>query len=179
MESYVNKNNYQDHSNAQSNRWFAIIDGMPGVEFKIQKFNIPRMQIGSTDTMKEGETMVTFPGDTFYVDDLEIDFIIDENYHNFFYAYKWMRENTRNNNPDVRDVTVLMLNNEGKPQGVRFTYIDSFPISLSTPNLDSDGESHDMVANLVFNTNSVIMTIVGHDGEEIQYPPEDYASGRG
>lgn len=171
--------NYHDHSNAQSNRWFGIIDGMPGVEFKLQNFTIPEMRIGQNDIMHEGDTIVTFPGDTFYVSDIPLDFIIDVNYHNFFHAYKWMRENVRRNDADVRDVTILMLDNQGNPQGVRLTYQDCFPISLAQPRLDSDGESHDLIATMVLKPNSIAMTIVGPDGEEIQYPPEDYYSSRG
>lgn len=176
---YTDKTLYTDNSNAQSNRWFAIIDGMPGIEMKLHKFNVPTMSVGVTTLMHEGANMVNVAGDTFTVQPLEIQFIVDTKYRNFFHAYRWMYSNVSSPTADYRDITILMLDNQGNPQGVQFTYQDCFPIGLSQPELDADGNIHDVIANLVVENNGVTMTILDIDGTPISYPPEGYYTNRG
>lgn len=176
---YTDKALYTDNSNAQSNRWFAIIDGMPGVEMKLHKFNVPSMSIAPTPLMHEGDTMVDIPGDTFHIEPLVIEFLVDAKYRNFFHVYRWMRSNVAQPSADYRDITILMLDNQGNPQGVQFTYSDCYPIVLSQPDLDSEGEHHDVIASLVMENNGVTMTIVGMDGQPLSYPEEGYYSNRG
>lgn len=174
MTDYTDRSLYTEHSNAQSNRWFAIIDGMPGIEMKLHNFIMPALSIGITEIKHSGDTLVDIPGDTFRVDPVVLEFLIDARYLNYFHAYRWMRECVNRPAGDFRDITILLLDNQGNPQGVQVVYKDCYPTALEQLELDADGEVNDLIAVMTIETNGIEISVKGMDGKTMTYPEGDY-----
>jgi hypothetical protein len=159
-----------DYNNAQSNRWYAVIDGFEGIKFRLARFTAPGLSIDNTSIKHEGDVMVTIPGDILNIDPIEIEFIVDAKWRNYFCAYRWMRKNLSLPEPDIRDITLLLLDNQGKPQGTEITYKDCYPISLRSVEFDAAGKTHDIVMSMGITLNDIDMTVRDDDGTALTYP---------
>ncbi len=152
-----------EHSNAQSNRWFAAIHGLQSVEMKLVDFTLPMLSVGVTDIGGGADTMLTLPGDRLDIDEIQLNFIVDKRYLNYYHCYMWMRENLKLPYPNLRDITISLLDNQNQFQGVTFTYTDCFPIMLAPVNLDAEGTTHDIVMGLTLKVGNMNMQIEANE----------------
>ncbi len=137
-----------EHSNAQSNRWFAAIEGLQSVEMKLVDFTLPMLSVGITDIGGGADTTLSLPGDRLDIDEIQLNFLVDKRFFNYYHCYKWMRDNLALPYPSLRDITVTLLDNQNQFQGVSFIYTECFPIMLAPINLDAEGTTHDIVMGL-------------------------------
>lgn len=137
-----------EHSNAQSGRWVANITGLESVEYKLTEPAIPSINAGTTELGGRDDVVLFVPGDRISFDEIQLSFIVDKTYRNYYHCYKWIRDNVNRNEPILRDVTITLLDNQSQPQGVSITYKDCFPINVSPPLLDNSGATTDIVISM-------------------------------
>jgi hypothetical protein len=86
-----------------------------------------------------------------------------------------MRSNVANNAPEVSDITVTLLDNQGNPQGTQVVYKECYPLALDQVELDSGGEVHDIIGTLTIVCNDLSMQVKLDEKTILSYP-DDYGS---
>lgn len=147
-----------EHSNAQSGRWLANITGLESVEYKLTEPSMPSINSGVTELGGRDDTVLFVPGDRISFDEIQLNFIVDRTFRNYYHCYKWIRGNVNRNDPILRDVTITLLDNQNQPQGVSITYRDCFPINISPPLLDSTGATTDMIVGITLKVSDMEMS---------------------
>ena len=77
--SILNKNNFR-----------LLIDKIPTVEYYVRSVNIPGLQFTEVETGAGVGVDAFFPGDKVSFDNLEVQFLVDEDLENFKEVYDWM-----------------------------------------------------------------------------------------
>jgi hypothetical protein len=144
----IGGNSMTIQSNAQSNRWYAVIQGMPEVECKLTDFTLPMMSAGTIDLGGGGKTRLELPGDRISFDELQINFLVDKEYRNYESIYKWLLESTQGTQAIYKNIDVHLLDNQGRPQNIVFRYIDAWPIMMAPIMLDAEGSVTDIVMGI-------------------------------
>ncbi len=144
----MNSTKLTQQTNAHSGRWFATVTELESVEYKLVEPALPSINSGVTELGGRDDAVLFVPGDRIQFDEVSITFFIDELYTNYLSCYAWMRQNVNMNDPKLRDVTIVLMDAQGKPQGVSITYKDCFPINLSPIIPDNSGAVSDMTATL-------------------------------
>lgn len=150
-----------DTTTAQSNRWFASIEGLPSIEYKLVDFSIPMITSGVTELGGKFDVSLVVPGDRMSIDEIQLNFLVDKRYINYYHVYKWLRNNLNAVEPLFKDIDVMMLDNQGLPQGVTFHYIQCYPIMIAPVQLDSEGATTDIVVGLTLKVSDFDISITG------------------
>jgi len=139
--------------NTPSNRNFLsplgfkfIIKKAPHVNFFVQKVNIPSVQIVQADTSNPF-VRTPYSGEHIDYGTLELSFKVDEDFQNYLEIYRWLQglgfpEKFKQyddlaSNPSYSgdtlysDVSLIVLA-ATKSSNYEFTFVDAFPISLSS-----------------------------------------------
>lgn len=136
------------------------IKRLPGTEFYTQKASIP----GVSSNPTKGVTPLNpyfEPGDDLTYEDLNLEFIIDEDMNNYIDILDWIKSNTspetstqyKKEGKTKSQISIIVLNSAKRPV-VEITYYDCFPISLSEITLDSNNSDVQYAkANAVFKYN--------------------------
>lgn len=93
---------------------------IPGISSDSERIKAP----GNPYSIPAGAGALTF-------DDLELEFIVDSEFNNFKKINDWIRKNSNNSNPSIRDFTLSPMKNNGLMKPFSFNFIDARPISLS------------------------------------------------
>lgn len=144
-------------SNARSDRWFATIEGLPGIDLKLVDFTLPMISIGETDLGGPTYHRVKVPGDRLEYDEVQLNFLVDKAYGNYFTIFRWLKKNVTSPLHETRDITVHLLDNQGQPQGINITYINAWPIMLAPIALDSGGDTTDIQAALSLKYDDIVV----------------------
>lgn len=137
-------------SNFGSSNWIAYIPGYDELTIKLTKFTIPEVTAGVTPIGNRTEYVLQMGGDHVQFDNLELEFLLDENFLNYIKLFKWMRGNVRENVETTQSIFVHFIGNDKKFQGVEIEFLEAFPISLSQIELDTDGNDTDVHCSVTF-----------------------------
>lgn len=137
-------------NNYGSGNWICHIPGYDELSLKLTKFDIPEVTAGVTAIGNRTEYVLQTSGDHIQFDNLEVEFLVDENLKNYIKLYQWMRDNTHNAIEKSTSVFVHFLGNDKKFQGVEIEFLEAFPISLSKLSLDTDGNEADVSCSVTF-----------------------------
>jgi len=124
------------------------VDRMPNVEFFTQSLSIPGVS-GSPVEMVTPVRSFYQPQDNLQYDDLSLSFILDENMKSYQEILQWMEgigfpESTdqystykaENQSRGLfSDISVVITNSHKNPN-IKFTFIDCFPVSLGSIDLN-------------------------------------------
>ena len=137
-------------NNAGSANWMGYIVGQEELTFKLTKFELPAVNAGVTALGNRTNLVMQTSGDHLQFDNLELEFIVDENLLNYIKIYKWMIDNTKRGIEQTQSLYVHFLSNEKKFQGLKVEFYEAFPISLSSLELDTDGRDTDLHCTVTF-----------------------------
>lgn len=138
------------YSNAQSNNFLVVIEMMENIQFKLYDIQMPMFSASSTIVPTDTDRQIRIPGSHIEVDQLQINFFVDELWKNYIDCYVWMKNCTGNPDPFAhsKSVAVLPLNSNKKPVGVAFVFSDCHAVNLAPLSLDAEGETTDVVMGL-------------------------------
>lgn len=137
-------------NNAGSANWMAYIVGQEELTMKLTKFELPAVNAGVTALGNRTNLVMQTSGDHIQFENLELEFIVDENLLNYIKLYKWMVSNTKRGIEDTQSVFVHLLSNDKKFQGIKVEFYEAFPISLSSLDFDTDGRDTDLHCTATF-----------------------------
>ena len=137
-----------DYSRAQSNNWHCAMEGLEGVNFNLFDFTLPMLSVGTTQIGSGGDRDLILPGTKLDIDQIQINFFVEESFRNYLEVYFWLRNNLNMNAPVQKDVTLSPLNNMKQFQGVAFVFKGCFPINMAPIPYDSVGETTDTLMGL-------------------------------
>ncbi len=175
----LNMDNRVEQSNAQSNRWYADIQGMKEISLKLIDFTMPMISAGMTDLGGPGLVRQYMPGDRIDLDTIQLNFLVDKKFYNWWLLYGWMKQSLNAGETAYKNVTLNLLDNQGRQQGVRMTFVDAWPIMMAPLPLDAVGAVHDLVMGLTLKFNDIIMNydemleLYGDARAGESCPPED------
>lgn len=137
-------------NNYGSANWLAYIPGQEELTMKLTKFSVPEVNAGVTAIGNRTEFVMQTSGDHIQYDNLELEFLVDENLLNYIKLYRWMRDNTKRGIEDPQSICVHFLGNDKKFQGVEVEFYEAFPIAISALELDTDGHDTDVTCTVTF-----------------------------
>lgn len=138
-------------NNFSNSQWIAHISGFESVTFKLKDFSIPSIMTNTTNLPNTSEVVLKLPGDHISYDDLDFNFIVDVNFSNYIQLFNWMKNNVKCCGTEYgRDISVNLLDNQGRQQGVMVNFVDAFPVALGKMILDSDGSETNLSCNCIF-----------------------------
>lgn len=137
-------------NNAGSANWMAYLPNNEELTMKLTKFELPGVNAGVTALGNRTNIVLQTSGDHLQFDNLDLEFIVDENLLNYMKLYKWMVDNTKRGIEEYQSVFVHLLSNEKKFQGIKVEFYEAFPISLSALEFDTDGRDTDMTCTVTF-----------------------------
>ena len=133
--------------NAVTNRWFATIEGLEGIEFKLKSFTIPSLNLGMIELGGSDMVGLKEAGERLMIDDIMLEYVVDADFANYEASINWLKSSITNGTADVRNITIELLSPQRKRMGVAIEYRDCFGIALTPLMLDNDG-GVEMVATL-------------------------------
>lgn len=137
-----------EYTRAQSNNWHCAIESLKGVNFNLFDFTLPMISIGTTELGTGGDRNLILPGTSLDIDQIQLNFFVEESFRNYIEIYFWMRHNLNLNQPIQRDITISPLNSMKEYQGVAFVYKGCHPINMAPIPYDSSGETSDILMGL-------------------------------
>jgi hypothetical protein len=157
---------------AQSTKFQLVFDRLPYMTFFCTSVNIPGLSI---DALPQTTTFIDLhvPGNKLSYDDLEIKFLVDEDYRSWLSVHDWIRgmsfpenfEEYRNlkfqrrsmplspvaDKPQYSDASLTIYTNRNNPN-LSIKFIDCFPTSLSSIKFDVENNADNIiVGNASFN----------------------------
>lgn len=130
--------------------WICFIPGQDELVIKLTKFSLPGVNAGVTPIGNRTEFVMQTGGDHIQYDNLELEFLVDENLLNYIKVYKWMRSNTQRGIEAPESIFVHFVGNDKKFQGIEVEFYEAFPIALSDIELDTDGRDTDVHCTATF-----------------------------
>tara|TARA_B100001250_G_scaffold388317_1_gene386478 strand:+ start:306 stop:878 length:573 start_codon:yes stop_codon:yes gene_type:complete len=137
-----------------------LLDKAKNISFLCQKAEIPTMVLGDVQIPTRGLVPIPVEGNMRY-DDLNIEFIVDEDLKNYLELHNWMRalgapqevkertewinkwqSNAPSEDPRFSDATIQVLNNNNIAN-FDIVFKDIFPTSLSTLSFDVTQSDND------------------------------------
>jgi hypothetical protein len=131
-------------SNMGSSNWLCFIPGQEGLALRLTKFSIPEVSCGVTTLGNRTEFALQTSGDHITHENLDLEFIVDENLLTYIKLYQWMRRNAKVAIEESTSVFVHLVDNEKKFQGIQIEFYDAFPIALSRLDLETIGTDTDV-----------------------------------
>lgn len=137
-------------NNLGSSNWMAFINGQEELTMKLVKFELPAVNVNPTAIGNRTEFVMQVTGDHVQYDNLELEFIVDENLLNYLKLYSWMRDNAKRGVEEYQSIFVHLVGNDKRFQGVEVEFYEAFPISISSLDLDTDGRDTDVHCTATF-----------------------------
>jgi hypothetical protein len=132
-----------------------IIDGQ---KYQNAMFSVQRVALPTISAQPAPNNLpqrnIGFTPDKLTYEDLEISFLIDENFTNYREIHDWIyglvNENDEPAIPKYRDITLVGLSSHNNPI-VEFKFVNTFPISLSSLQFDStSSDAEYLIGNVTF-----------------------------
>lgn len=144
-------------SRAQSANWALVVEGMDVDITFLKDFVIPSTTIGVTEIPVPADNRILrIPGDRIVFDDLQVEFFVDSKFKNLRRMSEWVRNNTNEHEPITRNVTVHLLDGDGKWQGVAIEFRNAWPFTVSPLPLDSENATTNMVYTASMNYSDMV-----------------------
>lgn len=137
-------------NNLGSGNWWIVIPGYDDLTIKLTKFQIPEVNAGITSIGNRTEFVLQTSGDHIQYENLSVEFLIDENLANYIKIYKWMRHNTHVAIEQSTSIFCHFISNDKKFQGIEFEFIEAFPITISSIDLDADATDTEIPCTVTF-----------------------------
>lgn len=137
-------------NNLGSANWIATIYGAEDLVLKFTKFELPGVSAGVTALGNRTEFIAQTGGGHIEYDNLEIEFLVDEDLKNYRKLYKWMRDNAKRGIDENVSIFVHFIGNDKQFQGVEVEFYECFPIALDKLELDTDGHEADVHCGVTF-----------------------------
>ena len=145
MRSFNPNSRQRETPNAMQTTNFKLTFArMPNITFWCTSVNIPSISVGEV-TVPTRSMPIHVPGSSVQLDQLRLNFIVDEDFVNWREIYAWMRgivpfedftDILQNQQDYYSDATIHCLSNAKNPN-VKFTFNKVFPISLDGFDLSS------------------------------------------
>jgi hypothetical protein len=122
---------------ATNTNFKAEISNAPEFNYFIQSVSIPGMTMSGIDVPYKGNQGF-MPSDRIDYDPLTFTYILSEDFENYLFLYKWMRDIQSIDHPNkhFRDITLHILNNN-KLTNLKVVFYNCVPTSLSEIDLES------------------------------------------
>lgn len=129
--------------------WRMFLRRAPNVNFTIQTVNIPGLRLPST-YMPNPFVQIPEPGDHLLYNELDVEFLVDENFDNYMEIHAWIKglgfPNDYEEYKDlvyqkppgmgkVSDVDVMLLSSSRNPV-IQMKFRDAFPVALTDATFD-------------------------------------------
>lgn len=124
-----------NYSSLQSGSWYAYIDGLENVIFKLRNYSIPSIELPSMKMGGTGNWDVKIPGTRLNYGDVQFEFSVDADFANYRRVYEWMRRSVIN--PEFKTVTIFILDGEKHIQNVTIEYYNTMPVRMTSILLDA------------------------------------------
>jgi hypothetical protein len=135
----------------------------PDVDFPVQSVIIPSVSMNAA-IQETPQVTLKHPGEKIKYPPLQIRFMLNTDLTNYIELFGWMKENASPQMPQdfaslskqyaqattnddgqqyFSDLVLILLNNNNNPT-LKFTFVDGFPINLSSINMDTtiDGQEY-------------------------------------
>ena len=118
---------------------------MPGVNYFCKRVNIPGITLGSS-LLSNPFANIPIEGDTLIFEDLNVEFLVDEDLQNYLEIYNWLNsigfpekfEDYNAQTENIKsDISIIVHTNKSNPN-YQVTFKDVFPVSLSGISFDTD-----------------------------------------
>lgn len=156
--------NIPDNFNPLYNNNFHFeIMTLPKVSGFAQRFNMPGIRLGQAKQMT-GNVDISIPGDKIDFEELEIQFLVDENLENFMEVFHWMlylafvRDtkqfyklyNGETRFTETSDIILTTTTNKKNPNS-RIHFVDAFPTNLTPVEFTNvDTTAQPVIASVMF-----------------------------
>ncbi len=124
--------------NLATNTNFKVeISNAPEFNYFVQSVSLPGIEMSGVETPYKGN-QAFMPSDRIDYNPLTFTYILAEDFENYLFLYKWMRDiqSTDYPNKHFRDITLHILNNN-KLANLKVIFYNCFPTSLSEIDLES------------------------------------------
>lgn len=132
---------------------------MPNLTFYTQEFTLPALTLASSSLSYPGNDY-KFSAGQLEVDDVSIDFILDEKMNAYFEMYDWIRQNNINSpqfqNFSYSDIIIMPMNANSSTLVKTIVLRDCIPVRLSGLNFRTTGsESEYLIGNANFSVTDI------------------------
>jgi hypothetical protein len=143
--NFTNKNKF---------KFIVSFDGdSSNFEFFAKGFNFGGLSVGTTTFMTPIRGL-NFTGDSFNVDDVSVDFLIDENWESYKELFYWLKrlKNSTTGRQELTllaEISVTILNTKFR-DSFSFVLKECKPYALTQVAMDVDDDNSPMMGNVVF-----------------------------
>lgn len=128
-------------SDLQSSSWYAVIEDLPGVTFKLKDFYLPGVGLPIIPLGGTGNFSVAVAGTRLQFENTAFEFAVDADLTNYRSALEWMFKSV--SKPIYKTITVFFLNGQKEFQNVTVEFhnckiINLTPLLLDTVNNETD-----------------------------------------
>lgn len=123
------------------------------MEFFVKNFTLGGITLG---TILQSNPIADLPiiGDSFNVDDLAVNFYLDENWETFVEILAWMKnlkngQNLEQSVDDVADISIRLLNSKYKASKI-LVYKDCFPFNIASFDQDVEDDGQPLQIQVIF-----------------------------
>lgn len=134
MTEILTEDELVDISTSSPSNYFLVFERNKNIIYFIRDFTLPGANNRYVSVPRPmADPTYKIAGVATEYEDLNFNFLVDENFHCYFNMLRWMRENERMDN--IRDTisraSLFILNNAKKPI-IEVKFTDIFPISLGS-----------------------------------------------
>ena len=160
--SQVTNPRQPDTNNYLSNNLFKLeITRLPTVTYFCQTASIPSLTLSPVEQPTAYGVRPKWIGGQYSFEDLNVSFLVDENMKNWIEVYEWMRSigNMEKYSDSIyrsqtgdyfSDITLTITNSAYKPTHT-ITFVDAYPIGLSSLDFNStSNENEPLAVNVTF-----------------------------
>lgn len=119
------------------NTWKIIFSRLPNAVFYTQEFVMPGLSVSTIESPYPGNNFKTSSGQL-EVDDVEINFIVDEKMLAYYEIYDWLKSMNVNSSTftefSYSDIVVMPMTANSTPSTHTITLLDCIPIRLGSLN---------------------------------------------
>ena len=162
-------NRQPDNINPLMNTYFRfIMNKVPTITYFCQRVNLPSLSFDSVEQPTRFGARLYKAGDAYSYEDLNIDFIVDENMKNWNELYEWLRscanleDTSEYENPEIHttDAELIIVNSAKRPiKSISFKNV--LPTSLGSLQFDSTTtETEPIICNATFRYTSYSVTSI-------------------
>lgn len=132
-------NNSESLNNFIPNKYEFVISGAEDVIFNVNSGNLPGISTNAVPTHFR-KTAANLSGDRVTVNDVTLNFLLDEQFLTYKTAHAWLISSINSNDSDQRDITILLKTAQNNAS-VTVRLINAIPTSLGDIELSSVDDS--------------------------------------
>jgi hypothetical protein len=144
------RNSLQDFNFVSPSGFKLVLDSQkyPNAEFLVQTTSIPQISVNHAD-FPTPMLNINMPGDKIAYTDLELTFLVDEDFINYREIHDWLIGLVKVQDSKTvkkrRDMSLFILSSHNNPN-VHFRFIGAYPLSLSSLSFDATTNTMEYLA---------------------------------